>query len=205
MCNLQSQSVRTSGVARNLAGLLVALGVLLTNPAVLSAQDASDGPLESAMGVIRPEAIRAHKFFLADDLLEGRAPGTRGYDLAVRYVAARFEALGLEPGGSDGSYYQPVPLRRIRLIPEESGVELVRGNERRSLEPFEEFVMFGHSTHLESQVEAPLVFAGYGVTAPELDYDGYGQSDVSGKIVVLLAGAPPRFPSAERAHFSSIS
>jgi hypothetical protein len=142
--------------------------------------------------------------FLADDLLEGRAPGTRGYDLAARYVAAQFEALGLEPAGSEGSYYQPVPLRRIRLIPEHSGVDLVRGDERRELELFEEFVMFGHVTHLESQVEAPLVFAGYGVTAPDLDYDDYVRTDVSGKIVVLLPGAPPRFPSAERAHFSSI-
>ena len=194
MWSLRSQSLGVSAVA-------VALG-LLTNSAALSAQD--DAPAEPAMAVIRPEALRAHMQFLADDLLEGRAPGTRGYDLAARYVAAQFEALGLEPGGSDGSYYQPVPLRRIRLIPEQSGVELVRGDERRALEPFEEFMMFGHVTHLESQVEAPLVFAGYGVTAPELDYDDYGSTDVGGKIVVLFPGAPPRFPSAERAHFSSI-
>jgi hypothetical protein len=125
--------------------------------------------------------------FLADDLLEGRAPGTRGYDLAARYVAARFEALGLEPAGSDGNYFQPVALRRISPIPEESGIELLRRDERRALEPFEEFVMFGHATHLESEVEAPLVFAGFGVTAPELDYDDYGRID-------LRRGSPP--PSA---------
>ncbi|HET6362121.1 MAG TPA: M28 family metallopeptidase [Gemmatimonadota bacterium] len=202
MRSLRSRNVGTPVVVRNLAGLVVALGVLVVNSAVLSAQD--DAPPESALSVIRPEAIRAHMRFLADDLLEGRAPGTRGYDLAARYVAARFEALGLEPGGSDGSYYQTVPLRRIRPILEESGIEFLRGDERRALEPFEEFVMFGHATHLESEVEAPLVFAGFGVTAPELDYDDYGGIDVRGKIVVLLSGAPPRFPSAERAHFSTI-
>lgn len=201
----RSHTVGAAAIARLLAGgWFLALGILLTHPAVLSAQPADDAPPESALAVIRPETIRAHMHFLADDLLEGRAPGTRGYDLAARYVAAQFEALGLEPAGSEGSYYQPVPLRRIRLIPEQSGVELVRGDERRELEPFEQFVMFGHVTHLESQVEAPLVFAGYGVTAPELDYDDYGPTDVSGRIVVLLPGAPPRFPSAERAHFSSI-
>ncbi|HJR54023.1 MAG TPA: M28 family metallopeptidase [Gemmatimonadota bacterium] len=199
---MRSQSVGVSAVARSLAGLLVALAVLVTNSAVLSAQ--ADAPPESVMAAIRPEAIRAHMLFLADDLLEGRAPGTRGYDLAARYVAARFEALGLEPAGSEGSYYQPVPLRRIRPIPEESGIELLRGDERRALEPFEDFVMFGHASHLESEVEAPLVFAGFGVTAPELDYDDYGRIDVRGKIVVLLSGAPPRFPSAERAHFSTV-
>ncbi|HET6617608.1 MAG TPA: M28 family metallopeptidase [Gemmatimonadota bacterium] len=199
----RSQTRRARHVARLLAtGLLSVVGVLLTSPALLSAQAADEAPPESAMAVIRPEAVRAHMLFLADDLLEGRGPGTRGYDLAARYVATRFEALGLEPAGSNGSYYQPVPLRRLQLIPEESGVELIRSDERRALKPFEEFVMFGDPAHLESHVEAPLVFAGYGVTAPELGYDDYGQTDVRGKIVVLLWGAPPTFPSAERAHFS---
>ena len=184
-------------------GLLLALSTLLTGPPGLSAQTPIIEAPESALAVIRPEAIRAHMLFLADDLLEGRAPGTRGYDVAARYVAAHFEALGLEPAGSDGSYYQPVPMRRVRLIPEESGVDLARTGERRSLEPFEDFVMFGPEIDLETQVEAALVFVGYGVTAPELDYDDYGETDVEGKIVVLLWGAPPRFPSAERAHFSS--
>ena len=195
----------TKAIARLFAGgWFLALGILLTQSAVLSAQPAGDAPPESALAVIRPETIRAHMLFLADDLLEGRAPGTRGYDVAARYVATQFEALGLEPAGSEGSYYQQVPLRRIRLIPEESGVDLIRGEERRALVPLEEFVMFGHPAHLESNVEAPLVFAGYGVTAPEMDYDDYGQTDVRGKIVVFLPGAPPRFPTAERAHFSSL-
>jgi hypothetical protein len=202
MHGLRSQTRGKPAIGPRKGGLILALGILMTDLAVLSAQ--VDQPPESALAVIRPEALRAHMLFLADDLLEGRAPGTRGYDLAARYVAARFEALGLEPAGSDGSYYQPVPLRRVRLIPEASGLELLRGNERRALVPFEEFLMFGHPAHLQSDVEAPLVFVGYGVTAPEMDYDDYRETDVRGKIVVLLPGAPPRFPSAERAHFSSL-
>ena len=205
MSRLEAQTSGALTSVRPMAAvLLLFAGVLLRNPPVLSAQAQADVPPEAAMAVIRPEALRAHMLFLADDLLEGRAPGTRGYDLAARYVAARFEALGLEPAGSEGSYYQPVPLRRVSPILEQSGVDLVRGDERRALKPFEDFVMFGHVSHLETHVEAPLVFAGFGVTAPELDYDDYGGIDVRGKIVVLLSGAPPRFPSAERAHFSAV-
>lgn len=177
--------------------------LLLTGPACLFPQQSGLDPPDSALEVIRPGAVRAHMLFLADDLLEGRGTGTRGYDIAARYVAAQVEAYGLEPAGTDGSYYQTVPLRRIELVPERSGVDLVRGDERRSLELFDEFLMFGHETDTLSQVEAPLVFVGYGVSAPDLGYDDYGQTDVEGKIVVLLSGAPASFPSAERAHFSS--
>src|SRR5262245_46752277 len=66
--------------------------------------------VEPALSAIRPEGIRAHMRFLADDLLEGRRTGTRGYDVAARYVAARFEELGLEPAGAGGGWFQPVPL-----------------------------------------------------------------------------------------------
>src|SRR5688572_14728584 len=163
MTRLEAQTFGALTSVRSMAAVLLLFTGVLQNPPVLSAQAQGDVPPESAMAVIRPEALRAHMLFLADDLLEGRAPGTRGYDLAARYVAARFEALGLEPAGSDGSYYQPVPLRRVRLIPEASGLELLRGDERRALVPFEEFLMFGHPAHLQSDVEAPLVFVGYGV------------------------------------------
>lgn len=190
-------------LSRSLIDAALTSALLLTGPAVVSPQQPGGEPPDSALAVIRPEAVRAHMRFLADDLLEGRGTGTRGYDIAARYVAAHFEALGLEPAGANGGYYQPVPLQRIELISEQSGVELVRGDERHVLEPFEEFVMFGHETHAEAHVEAPLVFAGYGVSAPEFGYDDYGQIDVRGKIVVLLPGAPAAFPSAERAHLSS--
>src|SRR5688572_18749816 len=67
---------------------------------------------------IRPQAIQAHMNFLADDLLEGREAGTRGYDIAAKYVAAQFAALSLEPGAGNGSYFQNVPLRKSTLNPE---------------------------------------------------------------------------------------
>src|SRR5579864_6414992 len=87
---------------------------------------AADTSEAAAMAAIRAEAIGAHVRFLADDLLEGRGTGTRGYELAAKYVATQFEALGLEPAGIDHTYYQPVPLRKVELTPEHSSITLVR-------------------------------------------------------------------------------
>jgi hypothetical protein len=71
----------------------------------------TDDAEQVALRAIRPEAIRAHVTFLADDLLEGRGTGTRGYDLAAQYVAAQFQAMGLEPAGVNGTFFQPIRFR----------------------------------------------------------------------------------------------
>ena len=78
-----------------------------------AAQAASD-PSEAAMESIRPEAIRAHMNFLADDLLEGRGTNSRGYEISARYMATEFESMGLTPAGDAGTYLQNVPLRSVR-------------------------------------------------------------------------------------------
>ena len=160
-------------------------------------------PEDDAMQGIRPEAIEAHMRFLADDLLEGRGTGTRGYEIAAKYLVDQFEAMGLEPGAPGGSYFQPVALRRLRLIPEESSVTLTSDGHQQSLTFGKEFLMLPPKGRTETSVSAPVVFVGYGVVAPELGYDDYAGLDVRGKIVAVLADAPSRFPSAERAHFSS--
>lgn len=155
---------------------------------------------EQAMATIRPHAIRAHMGFLADDLLEGRRTATRGYDLAARYVAAQFEALGLEPAGTGGSYFQPVSLVQMTTVEPECYLALFRDGRKTELR-------YGVDYHTgsiaqDSDVTAPLVFAGYSVTAPEVGYDDYAGIDVRGKIVVLLTGAPPSFPHNQRAYYS---
>jgi hypothetical protein len=70
-------------------------------------------PVQTAMRLLTKDRFRAHMAFLADDMLEGRGTGTRGHELAARYIAAQFEALGLNPAGDHGTYYQRVPLREI--------------------------------------------------------------------------------------------
>ncbi len=97
----------------------------------------------NALQQIRPAAIRAHMAFLADDLLEGRGTGTRGYEIAARYVAAQFDAMGLEPG-VNGGWFQPVPLQRSEPIRDGSGVEIIGADgERRALTYGADFVMAG--------------------------------------------------------------
>lgn len=158
---------------------------------------------EEAVASIRPEAIRAHVRFLADDLLEGRAAGTRGYDLAARYVAANFEAMGLEPAGGRRTYYQPVPLLQSELVSEKSSVTLIQGGSRRVLETDVEVIVARSFQPGRQAVQAPMAFVGFGVSAPELEYDDYAGMDVAGKIAVMLSGAPSSFPKDQRAYYSS--
>jgi hypothetical protein len=105
-----------------------ALGLFV---AILSAQ--SPSPADTALQVIRPEVIRAHMRFLADDMLEGRGTGTRGYQLAANYVVAQFEALGLEPAVTHSSYFQPVPLLRATLQGASTSLVLTTGRTQRKL------------------------------------------------------------------------
>src|SRR6516165_11284552 len=94
----------------------------------VSAQTSPSVPADvrKAMEQLAKEPFRANMAFLADDLLEGRGTGTRGQELAAKYVAAQFEAFGLEPAGAKGSYFQPVPFREITVDPEATEVSLVR-------------------------------------------------------------------------------
>ena len=154
------------------------------------------------MRQISPVAIRAHMAFLAGDLLEGRGTGTRGYDLAAHYVATQFAALGLEPAGESGGYFQPVPLRRADLIESAASAVLLGPGGTKKLTYGTDFIFSKDPVHEETRLEAPLVYVGYGVTAPEFNYDDYAGVDVRGKVIVYLRGAPPRFPHNELAYYS---
>jgi hypothetical protein len=170
--------------------------VLLASPFYLSAQQ----PDSAAMQQIRPATIHAHMAFLADDLLEGRGTGTRGHELAARYVAFHFEAMGLEPAGVEHTWFQPVPLRRSEVQPVKCSMSLIRDGREQTLEFGKDYAAGGSSRYEQSTVQASLVFVGYGVSAPSLNYDDHAGADVRGKIAVVLNGAPSRFPSTERAH-----
>ena len=159
--------------------------------------------VQAAFGRLSKTALRAHMAFLADDLLEGRGTGTRGQEIAARYVAEEFEAAGLEPAGEGGSFFQRVPLRQISVDKTKTEMSLTRGGRPQALEWGVDFVAGGNAFSPDSVAEAPVVFAGYGVTAVNRQYDDYAGLEVRGKIVAVLSGAPEQFPSEERAHFSS--
>jgi Peptidase family M28/PA domain len=175
----------------------------------LRALDTSDqAPIEQANKVIRPEQIRAHMRFLSDNLLQGRAPGTAGYDIAARYVATELEGMGLHPAVSDG-WYQPVPLAKAVTDANASSLELTVNGKKLKVADAKDYVLstwFASpakgNVKAESDVSAPVVFVGFGVTAPDQNYDDYAGVDVRGKIVLGLFGAPATFPSTERAYYS---
>ena len=181
--------------------LALSLALAASEPVVSGGR--RTGGMDATLEGIRPEALRAHLEFLADDLLEGRGTGTRGYDIAARYVASLFQAAGLEPGGADGTYFQPVPLRKADLVPEESSLSLQGEGGTQELVYGRDFLMGGDTVATESHVTAPLAYVGFGITAPELGYDDYARIDMRGKIVVMLRGAPPSFPPDQRAYYSS--
>ena len=179
--------------------LLVVL--LLSLPLLAQTNPALDPPATAVAG-ITAERMRAHMNFLADDLLEGRGTGTRGHEIAARYVQTQFELLGLKPAGVNG-YRQQVPFRSIAVVPEQSSVVMKRNGKSTPLKIYEDVLLGGNETSTDVSVEAPAVFVGYGVSAPHLHYDDYANPDVRGKIAVIMYGAPPSFPSSERAHFSN--
>ena len=158
---------------------------------------------QKAVAMVRPEAIRAHMRFLADDALEGRKPGTRGYALAANYVIAQFEALGLQPAGDNKTYLQRVPLRRWQVREAGSSLAIRRKSSSQNLTIGKNYILSPNLNTATSDVDAPVVFVGYGVTAPELGYDDYGGVDVRGKIVAYFNGAPTSFPSNPRAYYTS--
>ncbi len=147
-------------------------------------------------------AVRAHVGFLASDEMKGREAGTPEYDIAARYVAAQFEALGLKPVGAKDSYLQPVPLVTFRAA-NEGSVELVRGGTATKLQFGVDYLPGANPLSPETAKDAQLVFVGFGVVAPGFKRDDYAGLDVKGKIVVILGGAPATLPTEERAHYGN--
>ncbi|MCJ7420992.1 M28 family peptidase [Sphingomicrobium astaxanthinifaciens] len=173
---------------------LLAAGMLgLAAP--LAAQAPADPPRAQS------DEVRAHVEFLADDLLEGRRSGTRGYDLAALYVASRYRAMGLEPGAPDGRWFQDVPF--VRAAPGETVLTGYRGDEPVALGP-DRAALRPSPAGEAIALDAPLVLAGRGISEPLLGVDDYAGLDVAGKIVVVLPGTVPGQAGDINAHVGSI-
>lgn len=148
-------------------------------------------------------AIKAHLSFLADDLLEGRETGSRGYDIAANYVASQMAQYGVTPKGEKGGYLQQVPLRSTRLAAGSGMVELHSPAGVERLSEATDYVLAGSATEDKSSIDAPMVFVGYGIRSERFKHDDYANLNVKGKIVVVLQGKPTRFPTEEGAHFGN--
>jgi Zn-dependent M28 family amino/carboxypeptidase len=146
----------------------------------------------AAAASIDPEKIRAHVRFLSLDLLEGRGPGTRGDRLAAEYIATQFALAGLEPAGDNGTYFQRVPLMAVHTIEDKTKFSFVpAGGEPVDLAYTTEIVAKDQTGQETADFDAPIVFVGYGIHAPEYNWDDYAGVDVKGKVVLLIVNEPP--------------
>ncbi|MGA6986320.1 MAG: M28 family peptidase [Terriglobales bacterium] len=145
----------------------------------------------AALQGIRPDNIEAHVRFLSHDLLEGRGTGQRGGDIAAEYIATQFALYGLKPAGDNGYYLQKVPMvgitpgadTRFSLVPSH-GPKL-------DLKQLDDYVAYDQTQQPESNVDAEIVYVGYGIEAPEYNWDDYKGVDAKGKVLLMLVNEPP--------------
>jgi Zn-dependent M28 family amino/carboxypeptidase len=169
------------------------LAASLPFAALLLAQTTPVPPaLKAAEASIDAEKIRAHVRFLADDLLEGRGPGVRGGDLAAKYIAAQFALDGLAPGGDNGTYFQQIDFFGMTVKRDATSFALApAGGPAVPLAFGAEYVVNNPRHTPVVDIDAPIVYVGYGVTAPEFNWDDYAGVDVKGKVVLIVVGDPP--------------
>lgn len=170
----------------------IVLAVELLAPVAMLTLACAPVPQQAAaprdsLPAVSAAAMDAHLKYLADDLLEGRAPATRGGELAARYVAAQFQAIGLQPAGPNGSYYQSVAL--VGLTPQPSFVWGVRAAPK-ALRYLDDFVAWAERPQERVVADGAVVFVGYGVYAPEWRWDDYKSADLRGKIALMLVNDP---------------
>ncbi len=181
----------------SVAGIIVsAFLVTCLSPVSLAvAQETLLSPAEQQEESIIDEAtIRGHLRFLADDLLEGRGPGSRGDDLTQLYLATQFQSLGLRPAATDGSWRQSVPLVGLTTHAPPQ-VTFTAGGESVSLTSVEDFMSSIGRPVESAQIEnAEVVFVGYGIEAPEYDWNDYKDVDVRGKVLLMMNNDPANDP-----------
>ena len=144
----------------------------------------------SALQKIDPEHIRAHVRFLSHDLLEGRGTGQRGGDIAAEYIATQFWLDGLKAAGDNGTFFQQVSF--VGITPgAETTFDLVPSKgDTQKLKPLDDYVAYDQTQHASDDIDAPIVYVGYGIDAPEYQWDDYKGVDVRGKVLLMLVNEP---------------
>jgi Zn-dependent M28 family amino/carboxypeptidase len=149
------------------------------------------GDVMTSMQGIDPRRIGEHVRFLANDLLEGRGTGTRGGDIAANYIAAQFALYGLKPAGDNGSYLQKVDFVGVKTLPGTTASLQPAHGAALDLKLADDYVA-GNQTQTDSvDIDAPIVFVGYGIEAPEYKWDDFKGVDVKGKVVLVIVNEPP--------------
>ncbi|HZQ20923.1 MAG TPA: M28 family peptidase [Terriglobales bacterium] len=145
----------------------------------------------AALQKIDPEHIRANDRFLSLDLLEGRGTGQRGGDIAAEYIATQFWLDGLKPAGDNGTFMQKVPLVGITPAPDTTFELAPRRGDSMQLKPLDDYVAYDETERTSDDIDAEIVYVGYGIEAPEYQWDDYKGTDVRGKVLLMLVNEPP--------------
>jgi hypothetical protein len=184
-------------IPKNLLALaLVGSGLSLN---AYAQKPAVDAQVAKAMEQASASQLKADITYLADDKLKGRQPGTQGYKMAADYVIERLKAYGVQPAGDGGGWLQQVKLRKAFIAPG-AQVSLSKGATNITLAYGRDVTISPSPAVATGSVDAPLVFAGYGITNAGQKYDDYAGIDVKGKAVLVVRGAPQAFPSSEASH-----
>jgi Zn-dependent M28 family amino/carboxypeptidase len=170
--------------------VFVAVGVICGSLGHASAQGKSPAA-NSAIPEMNKENIRAHVRFLSHDLLEGRGTGQRGGDIAAEYIATQFALYGLKPAGDNGTYFQNVPMVEVKTLPETSFSFVEASGKTIDAKNLVDFVTNNESQTELADLDAPIVFVGFGIKAPEYDWDDYKSVDLHGKVALLFVNEPP--------------
>jgi Zn-dependent M28 family amino/carboxypeptidase len=156
-----------------------------------------------AQGEFSADRIKAHVTFLADDLLEGREAGTRGHELAARYVASQFALLGVKPAGENETYFETVDLAEVDPVGATPTLMIATPHGALTLKNKKTALVSGPMNGGAVDLRAPMVFVGYGMQDSTLGYDDYAGLDVRNKVVVALWDAPKGLDSEIGAHLRS--
>jgi Zn-dependent M28 family amino/carboxypeptidase len=173
---------------------IIATLIILYLVSIGFAADPETDRLKPALDAITADGLLAHIKTLASDEFEGRAPGSKGEELSIKYIADQFKTIGLKPGNPDGTYFQEVPLAGIKSAPTAS---FVVGEQTTTLNYPDDYV--ASSARLQEQIKvnnSDIVFVGYGIVAPEYGWDDYKGMDVRGKTLLMLINDPP-IPNAK--------
>jgi Zn-dependent M28 family amino/carboxypeptidase len=187
---------------RLLPGIAVLSATLLAAPLVTSQAQKPATPLPQIAGLsaaaraaaesIDPEKIRAHVRFLSLDLLEGRGPGTRGDSLAAEYIATQFDLSGLKPAGDNGTWFQRVPLYAVHTDEAKTKFAIFPAKgEAMDLAYGTQIVSKDQTGKASADFDAPIVYVGYGINAPEYKWNDYEGVDIKGKVALVIVNEPP--------------
>ncbi|HXZ81740.1 MAG TPA: M28 family peptidase [Terriglobales bacterium] len=183
---------RSAFISASLLLSILALGA--SRPSVKKPVDSAQSlpaSAQAAMKLINPERIRAHVKFLSSDLLEGRGTGQRGGDIAADYIATEFALFGLKPAGDNGTYFQKVPMVGIATEPTSTVTLTPGGGKPVALRQGDDIVAMDETQNTASKIDSDLVFVGYGIEAPEYNWNDFKDVSVAGKVLLVLVNEPP--------------